>query len=155
MRLVIVAFVASVAFGQTSRVFQLTQNESKREPDQIATVLRAMDTKHTQHVSVDDTKGAVTVEGTAEQIAMADWLVGQLDLPANGQFSGVHEYLPPAGGGDVLRVFYATHSSTPQELQEIATIFRTIADVRWLVVYSPLSAVVGRGTVRQMSVLRS
>jgi hypothetical protein len=77
-------------------------------------------------VSVDDLKGTVAVEGTAGQIAMADWLVHQMDLPAIGPLSGVHEYRPTAGGDDVVRVFYVNHAARPQELQEIVT-----ASARW------------------------
>jgi len=99
----------------------------QQELQEIATVLRA--TGNIRQVSIDDTKRTVTVEGTAGQIAMADWLVRQMDLPANGPVSGVHEYRPPAGSDDVVRVFYLTHASTAQDVQEIVTTVRAVADV--------------------------
>ena len=125
MRFLIMAFAASLAFGQTNRVFQLTQDQNKQELEEIATVLRA--TGDIQQVSIDDINRTVTVDGTAGQIAMADWLVRQMDLPANGPLSGVHEYRPAAGSDDVVRVFYLTHASTVQELQQIVTTVRSVA----------------------------
>jgi len=149
MRFVIMAFAVSVAFGQTNRTFQLTQDENQQRLEELAAVLRA--TGHIQQVSIDDLKRTIAVEGTAEQIAMADWLVHQMDLPANGPFSGVHEYRPPAGSDDLVRVFYLTHASTAQEVQEIVTTVRSVADIRRMLVYNALNAVAVRGTNQQIS----
>jgi len=149
MRFLIMAFAVSVAFGQTNRIFQLTQDENKQELEEIATVLRA--TGDIQQVSIDDINRTVTVDGTAGQIAIADWLVRQMDLPANGPLSGVHEYRPPAGSDDVVRVFYLTHASTPQELQEIVTTVRSVADIPRVFIYNALNAVAVRGTGQQVS----
>ena len=96
MRFLIMALALSAAFWQTNRIFQVTQDENKQELEEIATVLRG--TGDIQQVSLDDIKRTLTVEGTAGQIAMADWLVRQMDLPANGEFSGPCQYRPPAGG---------------------------------------------------------
>jgi len=68
-----------------------------------------------QQVSLDDVKRTVTVEGAAGQIAMAAWLVRQMDLSPNGEFSGLHEYRPPAGNDGVVRMFYLTHASTARQ----------------------------------------
>jgi hypothetical protein len=148
MRFLIIAFAASVAFGQTNRTFQLTQDENEQELEEIATVLRA--TGDIQQVSIDDINKTVTVIGTAGQIAIADWLVRQMDLPANAPLSGVHEYRPAAGSDDVVRVFYLTHASTPQELQQIVTTVRSVADIQRVFVYNALNAVAVRGTNQQI-----
>jgi hypothetical protein len=149
MRFLITAFALSVAFGQTNRVFQLTQDENKRELEEIATVLRA--TGDIQQVYIDDTTRTVTIAGTAGQIAIADWLVRQMDLPVTTQFSGVYEYRPPAGRDDVIRVFYLTHASTPQELQEIVTTVRSVADIPRVFIYNALNAVAVRGNNQQIT----
>ena len=149
MRFLIIALAASAVYGQTNQVFQLTQNENQQQLEEIATVLRG--TADIQQVSVDDLKGTVAVEGTAGQIGMADWLVHQMDLPATGQLSGVHEYRPTAGGDDVARVFYVNHAARPQELQEIVTCVRSVADIQRVFVYNPMRAAVVRGTNQQIS----
>jgi type II secretory pathway component GspD/PulD (secretin) len=149
MRFFIVAFAASVAFAQTNQVFQLTQKENRQQLEEIATLLRG--TADIRQVSVDNLKGTVAVEGTAAQIAMADWLVHQMDQPANGPFSRVYEYRPPGGGDDVVRVFYVNHAARPQELQEMVTAVRSVADIRRVYIYNPLRAAVVRGTNQQIS----
>jgi hypothetical protein len=153
MRFAIIAIAVSMAFGQSSHVFRLTQNETTHDLEEIVTLVRG--TGDIQQVSFDDTNGTVTVAGTAGQVAMAGWMVHQLDLPANGQVSGVHEYRPPAAGNagsdDVVRIFYLGNASTPQELQEVATTLRSVADIPRLFVYNALKAVAVRGTGQQIS----
>jgi hypothetical protein len=148
MRLVIIALAASAAFGQTNRVFQLTQHQTRQDLEELATLIRA--TGNIPQVSIDDLKDTVTVEATAGQIAMADWLVRQMDLSANGPFAGVHEYRPSADG-DTVRVFYVRHAATPQELQEIMTAVRSVADIQRVFVYNALRAMAARGTTQQIS----
>jgi hypothetical protein len=146
MRLIMtIAFVASAALGQANRVLQLTQNESREQMEQIATVLRAV--AGLQVVSMDDEQRTLTVEGAPSQLAMGGWLIGQMGRAAA---PAVHEYREPAGGDDVVRVFYAGHAPTPRDLQEIAVIVRSVADIRRVFVYSAASAVTVRGTNQQI-----
>jgi hypothetical protein len=149
MRFMIFTFAAFVSFAQTNRVFQFTHNENKQDLEEIAMMLRA--TADLPQVSIDEAKRTVSVGGTPGQIAMGEWLFRQLELLANGQFSGTHEYRPPASNDDVVRMFYVSHTSTPQELQEIVTTLRSVADVRRLFVYNTLHAIAARGTSQQVA----
>lgn len=149
MRFLTIALAGAVAFGQTTKVFQLTQNENSQDLEEAATLLRT--TANIQQLSIDNTTRTLTVNASDGQIAMAAWLVQQLDLPANASLGGVHEYRPPASTDDVVRVFYVTHASTPRQLQEIATTIRSVADIRRLSVYNALHVVTTRGTDRQIS----
>jgi hypothetical protein len=149
MRLMISAFAVSLAFGQTNQTFRLTQNENRQDLEEIAMVLRG--TGDIQQVSVDDLKGTVAVGGTAGQIAMAEWLVRQMDLPANSEHSGTYEYRPLSSSDDVVRLFYVSHAATPQELQEIATTLRSVGDTPRLFIYNTLNLVAARGTGQQIS----
>lgn len=149
MRIILIAFAVSVSFAQTNQVFQLTQNQTQQGLQEIAVVLRG--TGDIQQVSIDDLKGTLAVEGTPAQIATAAWLIHQMDLPANGPFSGVHEYRPPAATNDVVRVFYLSHGLKPQDIQEIVTAVRSVADIQRLRVYNALNAVAARGTSQQIS----
>ena len=71
MRFLIMAFAVSMAFGQTNRIFRLTQEENRQELEEIATVLRA--TGDIQQVSIDDINRTMTVDGTAGR---SPWLTG-------------------------------------------------------------------------------
>jgi hypothetical protein len=92
---------------------------------------------------------AIALRGTADQIAIAEWLFNDLDK--GSQNPGAHELRLPGGGDDVLRVFYLTHARTSQQLQEIATQVRSMAEIRRLFIYNAPSAMALRGTASQIA----
>lgn len=150
MRFMLIALVASVALGQTTRVFRLTQNESRQQMEEIATLLRAA--ADVQRVSIDEMVSSVDTEGTVGQLALAEWLLHQVDLPAKGSFPGVHEYRLAGGSDDVVRVLYASHASTMQQVQEIASAVQMLAHFqKGFHGYDKLNALVVRGTDQQVS----
>jgi hypothetical protein len=144
----LLAFTAAVALAQPSGVFPLKHNRARAELEQMATVLRSM--ADLKQVSINEATRTLTVTGTPLQIAMADWLVRQLDLPAGEPPSGVHERRTLPGSDDVARVLYLTHARTPQQVQEILTALRSVADVPRIFLYLPLTAIALRGTSQQM-----
>ncbi len=64
-----------------------------------------------------------------------------------------HEYKLPGGGDDTVRVFYLKHADTPEQLQEIVTLVRSIADVRRMFTYNALRAFAARGTADQLALV--
>ncbi|HLY17624.1 MAG TPA: hypothetical protein VKR61_10395 [Bryobacteraceae bacterium] len=102
-------------------------------------------------MSADDAIRTVTVNGSAAQVATADRLVHQLDVPAKTPLTGMHEYRPPDPGDAVVRVFYATHVPAPQDLQEIAVAVRSVADIQRMFVYNTLHALVVRGPEKRVA----
>jgi hypothetical protein len=149
MRFAMIALAASMAYGQTTKVFHFTQSQDRQQIDEIATVLRL--TADIQPESIDYITSSITVNATDAQIAVAAWLTHQLDLPTNGQFTGVYEYRPSSASEDVVRMFYVNHASTPQDLQYIANAVHGIEPVPRISVYNALHAIVMRGTNRQIS----
>src|SRR5438552_12246127 len=63
------------------RVLYLTNGETPQNLEEIATTIRSVG--DIRQVSVDAEKATVTVRGTANQIAFAEWLVNELDKPSN------------------------------------------------------------------------
>jgi general secretion pathway protein D len=51
---------------------------------------------------------------------------------------------------NVVQVFYLNNLTTPQELQEMATVVRTVADVKKVFTYSSMNALIARGTPDQI-----
>jgi hypothetical protein len=88
----------------------------------------------------------MTARGDASQLALAQWLVNQLDQPSSqvARNAGSHAYRPAGTVDDVVRVFYPANPGTPQVLQEMATDVRTIADIRFLFVYPAATALIVR-----------
>jgi hypothetical protein len=96
---------------------------------------------------------AIAVRGTAEQMALAEWLVRELDHPATLES---HEYrmapLNEAGENpNVVHVRWLSSTLTPQELQEQATLARTMADIRRAFTYNGGRALALRGTAEQLA----
>ena len=99
-----------------------------------------------QQVSVDTAKRSLELHGTASQIDLAEWLCNELNNPPKQpRHSARHEYRMPGGGDDAIRVFYLAHTGTLQEFQELVTMVRSIADIRFLFTYWAPKAVVVRG----------
>ncbi len=72
-------------------------------------------------------QGAIAVRGTADRIALAEWLFGQVDLsgPAmTAKTSAAYEFVP---GADVAQVFFMPGSVMAQSFQELAASVRAIA----------------------------
>jgi general secretion pathway protein D len=49
-----------------------------------------------------------------------------------------------------VQVFYLTNLTTPQELQELSTVLRTVADLKKVFTYSAMNAIIARGTPDQI-----
>src|SRR5262245_13163941 len=106
------------------RVFYLNQNETAQDLQEIATTLRAV--TDIRQVMADETQRTVTVTATAAQVAMAEWLIHELDVP--GPASQPRQYVAP-GGNDIVRIYF-THAAGPRDLQEIVTTIRATADIQ-------------------------
>jgi len=149
--LAIVACCFSMASAQTpapqnvNRVFHLTQNETVRDLQEMATTLRAV--VDIRQVASDDTSRTISVSGTAAQMAMAEWLIHELDVPP--PTSQPQPFLVPGMSNDVVRVYF-THATAPRALQEIVTTIRSVADVQRIFVYNSLRATVLRGTLAEI-----
>ena len=78
-------------------------------------------------------------------------LFNELDKKAGVQaLNGAkHEYQASNSGDDVVRVFYLSNTETMQRLHEIATLVRSVGDIRRLFAYNSLLAVAMRGTPDQ------
>jgi hypothetical protein len=153
--IVIAAVFASTAFGQdTSRVFYFASTDTVQDVQEVATVIRVMG--DIQHVTADTAQKSLALTGTQAQITLGEWLFNELDKPANrpplahqSPDPATHEYRVPGSNDDVVRVFYPKHTATVQDFQEVATLVRSIADVRRLITYNEPRALVMRGTADQ------
>ena len=103
-----------------------------------------------QRVVVVNGVNAIIARGAPEQVALADWIVRELDQPATG--SGVihkQEYadtLPPERRSPAVRIYFPATISSPQEMQEAVNALRSIADVQRVVAFSSARAILFRGS---------
>jgi hypothetical protein len=132
---VALVLLASSAFAQDlSRTFQLKNNSGSPGLQEIATTLRTVfDVKQ---VSIDAAVPTITVAGTAEQIAVAEWLMPKLDaLP--GAVAAPQKYFYGGNSNDVVEVFGMKNAQNIIFLQEALTTIRTVADVQKIYQLSP------------------
>jgi hypothetical protein len=128
--LLVAVVMASFAFGQ-ERSFPLANAGTQQEAEEIAGMVRVL--ANSGSVYFDSSQKAVIVKGSGEQIALAEWLVSELDKPASAvPDAAPHEY-KVSGGDDVVRLFYL-NLERPRDFQERATVVRSVADVRDLAV---------------------
>lgn len=133
------------------RLMYLHTPATAQEFQEIVTAVRTV--ADIRRVFTYNAPMAVVMRGSDDQIALADWLLNELDQPASAH-SALHEYLMTSGfdrNESAIRVFYLTHTPTVQDFQEVATATRTIADIRRVFTYNTPRAMIVRGTPDQIT----
>lgn len=115
------------------RVFYLTNPRMPVDLQEIMVVLRTC--ADVNRVLPFSAAKALVVRGAPERVAMAEWLVQELDQPAqSGRKTAAFEYHSPEGGRDALasavRVLYLNNIGTPAGLQEFQVVVRSGADIQ-------------------------
>jgi hypothetical protein len=137
------------------RLFPVSTSLSDQDLQEIATILRSI--ADIRYVFTHTATRAIVLRASPEQVAMAEWLVRELDQPANQPAaspvtnSASGEYSGGSSADDVVRVFYVKRSQTPQELQETAVRVRVGTGVRRLFTYHRPKALTVRGTREQLT----
>jgi len=98
-------------------------------------------------VSADIPTATLNFSGRIEAVNFAEWVLPQLDKAAGDD--AVHEYKSPSG--DIGRVNFIRNVQKPQELLELLTILRTVADVQKVFTFSSNHAIVLLGPEWQVA----
>jgi hypothetical protein len=106
---------------------------------EATTIIRTVSA--TPEVSVDTSTATLTFSGPAETVDFAAWLLPQIDKAAGD--NAIHEYGLPSG--DIGRVKFVPNVQTPQGMQELLTVLRTVADVQRIFPFTSNHAIVLRG----------
>jgi hypothetical protein len=130
-------------------VFHFSHIETLQGFQEMATVMRTV--IGIRQLSINAAPRTLAMRGTADQVALAEWLLNEMDKPAGGSNSGAHEYQVPGSSDDVVRVFYLTQTDTGQGLQEIIITIRTIADIQRIFPCTAPRALALRGTAGQVA----
>jgi hypothetical protein len=142
-------FAAATPAQEADRLLHFTATKSPDDLQEIATVIQA--TSNIPKAVVDTSEQSLALHGTAEQVALSEWLFTNLDKPTNVPPSGAkHEFRVSDGADDVVRVFYLTNPEIPWGVQEISTAVRSLVNVRQMFTYNDLRAIVVRGTSEQV-----
>jgi type II secretory pathway component GspD/PulD (secretin) len=92
---------------------------------------------------------AIVVRGTASQVAFCEWIMEQLNLPADQKPDATPRVYPGAPPdvrfNTVARVNYLQNVSGPKGMQQLLTVERIVGEIMKIFNYSSLQALVLRG----------
>ncbi len=91
--------------------------------------------------SFDISTETLTFSGPVEGVALVQWVLPEIDKTSGD--GALHEYRLPSG--DIARVVFVPNASKPQDIQELLTVLRTVADVQKIFTVSSNHALVMRG----------
>ena len=99
-------------------------------------------------MTILDAQQTIQFQGPAAQVAMAQWILTQLDTPGNE--NALLQYTSP-NGDDVLRVNFMANVTTNLEAQEMLTTLRAVADIAKVFNYAERQAIVIRASSADMA----
>ena len=95
---------------------------------------------------------AIAARGTPDQVALTDWIVGELDGPAKPGTPVSRPYTDPGSHrNDIAQVFFLANTQTPQAIQEIINSTRSISDLQRVFPYNQERALAMRGSADQIA----
>jgi hypothetical protein len=129
-----------------ARVFRLADARTAQDLQELMTLLRMMGAAVRTFPYLEGR--AVATRGNDWQVALVEWLIFELEKPAQpGQPA---EYDIPGLEDGVVRIFYLPPGATVERLKEIATEFRITARLKRIASYITERAVAVRGTAEEV-----
>jgi hypothetical protein len=138
--------------GETAvRVLYLPYTATVQQFQEVATTVRTV--AEIRRVFTYNATRALIVRGTADQIALAGWMVNELGKPVTaGTQSADYQYASnDRNGENIVRIFYVKDAPTLQAFQQLATQIRTGTQMRRIFTYNESKAMVVRGNAAQLA----
>jgi hypothetical protein len=132
------AMAATATADTASGSYHFTTPQTEQSMQEVATVVKVVCSG--AHTSFDIPTATLMFSGSAEGVALAEWVLPQIDK-ATGD-GALHEYRLPSG--DMARVVFVPNAGKPQGMQELVTVARTVADVQKIFTVSSNHAIVFR-----------
>ena len=130
------------------RVFYLKYAATLQDFQEAATLIRSIG--QIRSAFTYSAPRALVVRGNTDQSAMAAWLVKTLG-GAPQPVTSTLEFRVQGTNDDVVRVLYLPNTRSLLAFQEVATLMRSIGDIRYLFTYNTPHALALRGTTAQAS----
>lgn len=144
---ILLALSAHVALGQdAARVFHLHHIETEQALQDFATMVRTI--AEAPRVTVDTAEKTVSIRGVPAQTSIAEFLFTELDRQTVPD-SVTQDFR--VSDDDVVRLFFVKNAANVQDLMEMATTVRTIAEIRHAYTASTPKVLALRGTADQIA----
>src|SRR6185312_8592672 len=143
--LLFAACVAAQTATQT-QTFDLANKPGTHALEEATTILRVVG--GLTHVSMDRDTSSVKSTGMPDELAMSGWIIRNLDQPSPSP----DPYLVAGKSDDGIRIFHLARAgaSSPQAVQEVLTIVRTVGDIQKIFYYMDHSDLVVRGAANEL-----
>lgn len=134
------------------RVFYLANVSTPQSIQEIVNTIRA--TGDIQRITAYNQLQAIIVRAAPNQIALAEWLIGRLDVPAaapQGSNPATFVFQPEFvhDTGTAARVFYLANTRQPQDIQQIVNSLRSVTEIQRITSFNKNFAIVLRGAPEQ------
>ncbi|MBY0508497.1 MAG: hypothetical protein K2X03_31590 [Bryobacteraceae bacterium] len=126
----------------TVKMFHLKNTKTVQGLQQLATLVRSI--SGVRRLMTYAPEPTLTIRTTAQQSALAEWLVTWLDQPLISR----PEYRVPGGADDLVRLFPVPKA--PEALHQLATRIRQETKVTRIFTYDLGGAIAVRGTAAQL-----
>jgi type II secretory pathway component GspD/PulD (secretin) len=143
------------------RVFNFSNKPSPQVMQEVLTLMRTL--LDLSRVSGDAGTATVSIQASPDELAMADWLLREMDQPAGPREARrVDQYIVPAsvqatplgkpGKNDqVIKVFFLAHTENGRGVQQLLTVLRAVGDVQKVFNDTAQTALVVRCPESQMA----
>lgn len=142
------AALAQVPPLTVERAFPFAQTDSPQSIQEMVNSFRVI--AGISQASVDPGMRVATVQGSAGQVAVVEWLFNTLEDDKPG--AAMQEYVLPDSDNDVVRVFRPSNVGTPQQSQEMINCLRSLGEIEKITAFWRTKAVIVRGRVWQAQV---
>jgi hypothetical protein len=143
----LVGLFAIAAHGQTlEKVFYFSHLGTPQALVEATSALSSI--SGIRDLSVDGAKRSITMKGTADQIALAGWLIAELDQSGSG--SGRKDFPLNDPTAPLAQVVYLSYVDNPRHLQDIVNAVRAVTDIQRFFPLGQQKAIVMRGLPEQV-----
>ncbi len=133
-------------------VYELVHAATMQSVQEIAITLRTV--AEIQKIFAISTQ-IVTLRGSASQMALAEFLLTELDQPVQArQNAFVHEFRMTGGGNNTVVVYGLAHTDSSLSLQEIIVNIRTVLDIQRIFQVTAPKLLAIRGSESQVQTLK-
>jgi len=133
------------------RVFRLAHVQAAPDFQEVVTLLRTIGDM--TRLFGYKAQRAIVLRGTREQIALAAWLLEELDQSENRQDidQTPHEYRLSSGPENVVRVIFLKGGGTTRDIPATVTQLRAATGIHYLFAHNASRALALRGTAEQIA----
>jgi len=143
----LVGLFAFAVWGQApDKVFYFTHLDAPQAIQEVSNAVRSIG--DIRDVSVDFAKRSLTVKGTADEIAIAGWIIAELDKSSSAPGTRDLPFNDPRA--PLAQIIYLSHVDNPQYLQEIVNAVRSVVDIQRFFPMNWQKAIVMRGSPDQV-----